>query len=167
MKRIMPRQRRLRYAAGMAKEPRGTRSLLFLTFIAAPTALAMETMLRLTLFPPEFEILREELQPGLTPVAWVLAIGSSVAVIVGIEAQRRIVKKALEKDSSTARTTAEFGAFLFATAIPQAPAVLATVTFTLGAAFLPVATTMLISTTGVFIQLLKVLPTRKVGPARR
>ncbi|MGE0789026.1 MAG: hypothetical protein AB7S26_25360 [Sandaracinaceae bacterium] len=135
---------------------------LWLVILAAPVALAFETGLRKLLFPADFEIVREFLQPYLTPVAWVLGIIAGLGGWIGLGLQRRLSARRLEKLPANAspemRHSAVFAAFLLSVSLPQLPSVLSTICFTFGASIWPVLTGMVLCTLGVVAQALRVRP---------
>lgn len=143
----------------MAAKPR-TRALLFLTILAAPGALAFETLLRALLFDSDFELLREFLSPVLTPVAWVLGLVAAAASLGGLALQRSMAEKRLarlpEGAGDEARYGQVLGVFLFTTAAPQIPAILSTFAFMFGASLVPVLVGVGICTLGVIAQALRV-----------
>lgn len=134
--------------------------MLWLTIIAAPAALGFETGLRLLLFPADFELIREFLNPTLTPVAWLLGAVAALASFGGLFVQRRLAEKrlsALPPDASfDLRYRAVFGVFLLTTAIPQIPAIFSTLTFMFGASLIPVLVGIGVSSVGVVSQALRV-----------
>ena len=136
------------------QEPKGAGRLTMLLFIggAAPIAFVFELALRTLLFPPEFELLRAELRPTSTSVAWVLLALCVPSVPLGMLAKRALVRSELAKlrePSAQRRARVELEALLLATSIPQLPALLATLTFMFGSALLPVLITLAVSTLGV------------------
>ena len=148
----------------MAHRPGGTRgksTLIAMTAIAAPVALAFETLLRYLLFPAELEILRNELRPVLTVVAWILCVVCAIAGTLGILLQDRLAARAVERLPGRAKMPAEVerarvGAFLLAASVPQVPAILATFSFMFGASFLPVAVAIVVVTSAVLVQAARV-----------
>lgn len=143
----------------MAAKPR-SRALLFLTILAAPGALAFESLLRALLFPPDFEVLREFLSPVLTPVAWVLGLTAAAGSLGGLALQRSIAEKRLarlpEGAGDEARYGQVLGVFMLTTAAPQIPAILATLAFMFGASLWPVLVGVGICSAGVIAQALRV-----------
>jgi len=142
-------------------EKRPSTTLLWLTIVAAPAALGLETGLRLLLFPPEFELIRDFLRPMLTPVAWGFAGVAALGAGLGLVLQRRLVEKrigALEAAQSTRerRFQIAFGVFLLTTAVPQIPSILATFCFTFGASIVPVVAAIALTSVGVVGQALRV-----------
>jgi len=135
----------------------GSRALVYSTIVAGPVALGVETLLRKSLFPPDFEELRSLLGPKVTPIAWALCGVAVVTIALGVALHDRIVAQQLRRtppgiDPEVARARASLGAFLLAATIPQLPAIFATFTFMVGAPLLPVLVCIGISTIGVFIQ---------------
>lgn len=143
-----------------AKRP--SRAMLLLTILAAPVALAFETLLRALLFPPEFESVREFLRPMLTPVAWALGGMAAIASLAGLALQRSMAAKRVRRLPSTADDEARYGAvlgvFMITTAVPQIPAVLSTFAFMFGASFVPVAVGIGLCSAGVIAQAVRVGP---------
>lgn len=141
-----------------AKRP--SRAVLFLTILAAPVALAFETGLRKLLFPADFELIREFLEPMLTPVAWVLGLVAAGASLLGLALQRSMAKKRIEKsrdrDDYDARYRHVFGVFLLTASVPQIPAILSTFMFMFGASLVPVLVGIGICSVGVVSQALRV-----------
>jgi membrane protein YqaA with SNARE-associated domain len=141
-----------------AKRP--SRSLLFLTVLAAPAALAFETVLRKLLFPPEFEEVRSLLEPLLTPVGWAIAVVAAIASLVGLRVQRAMAQKRIAKlrdrEDADARYREVFGVFLLTTAVPQIPAILSTFTFMFGATLWPVLASVAVSSVGVVAQAFRI-----------
>ncbi len=139
---------------------RSSRAMLFLTILAAPVALALETLLRSLIFPPEFDDFREFLEPALTPVAWVLGLVAAGASLVGLAVQRRMAEKRLSQLPSDAgyeqRYGQVLGVFMLTTALPQIPAILSTFAFMFGASLVPVLTGIALSSVGVIGQALRV-----------
>ena len=138
-------------------EERSSTALLWLTIVAAPGALALETGLRLLLFPEEFPLIREFLRPTLTPVAWGLAVAAGLGAAAGYALQTRLVAARIAKLPSDANTPerrlrAAIGIFLLTTALPQLPSIFATLCFTLGASLAPVGAAIALTTVGVVLQ---------------
>jgi len=150
----------------MAASPGNKRALVMLTVIAAPFALGFETVMRMVVFPPEFEEVRSLLGPTLTLAAWTLPVVCLVAAVAGVVFQRRLVARALRKlpadrqDDAASQEKARVGAFLLAASVPQVPAIVATVLFTFGASLVPVLVTVAVSTLGVVAQVGRALATR-------
>lgn len=145
---------------GSAGRARGKGTLVVMTAVAAPVALAFETLLRHLLFPESFELVREALRPVLTPVAWLLCVVCAGAGAFGIVFQQRMAARAVEKLPPEARTPeledrARLGAFMLAASIPQVPAILATFSFMFGAALPPVLVAIAIVTIAVVAQALR------------
>lgn len=123
-------------------------------------ALGFETALRLLLFPDDFAIVREFLNPYLTPVAWLLGGLAALGAWLGLALQRRLTTKRIAKLDSEAtddqRYAAGFGVFLLTSSVPQIPSILATITFTFGASLLPVLVGIALCSVGVVAQALRV-----------
>jgi hypothetical protein len=131
------------------------RIVVLLIAASVPLALGVETLLRKLVFVPlmgaELEEIREYYWPSwgpearrtaLTEAAWVLAIVTFIAGIVGVALARRV-----RGDREGVRDR-----LLLLTSIPQVPALLATLCFCFGAALLPVAVSLLASTAFVVAQ---------------
>ena len=136
---------------------RGKGTLVVMTAVAAPVALAFETLLRHLLFPESFELVREALRPVLTPVAWALCVVCAVAGVFGLAFQRRMAARAVARLPPESRTPeledrARLGAFMLAASIPQIPAILATFSFMFGAALVPVVVAIVVVTLFVVAQ---------------
>jgi hypothetical protein len=141
-----------------AKRP--SKAVLWLTILAAPVALVVETGLRLLIFPDDFELVRGFLNPMLTPVAWVLGVVAGVAGFAGLGLQRRMSAKRLGKLPPGAgvsdRYQAVFAVFLLTTSVPQIPALLATFAYMFGASLVPVLVGVGVCSVGVVSQALRV-----------
>lgn len=145
----------------MAKKG-GSTMLIVLTVLAAPMALGLETALRILLFPPVFEELRQFIHEPLTIVAWVLGMLAIAGVWAGLAVQRRMVEKKLNKlpegSGFEERHGAAVGVFLLTASIPQIPALLCTLAFTFGASLVPVLVSIAICTIGVVAQAMRLKP---------
>lgn len=133
----------------------GRTSTLLLVATAAPVAYAMETGLRALLLPAELEAIRAELSEPLTEVAWWLCGLGVPAVLLGLWAQRALLRRLLARlpePLPAQRERAATEAFLLASSIPQIPALLATVASLGGASPWPVVATLAVSTAGVLAQ---------------
>lgn len=141
-------------------EKRPSKAMLWLTILAAPVALAVETGLRLLIFPEEFELVREFLAPILTPVAWALGAVAAIAGFAGLFLQRRMTDRRLAKlpagAEAGARYQAVFAVFLLTTSVPQIPALLATFAYMFGASIVPVLVGVGVCSVGVVSQALRV-----------
>lgn len=136
-----------------------------MTTVAAPLALALETLMRKLLFPflmgDDFELVREFLSPMLTPVAWALCAVAILASFAGLALHTRLVARAIarlpaaKRELPAERARAEVSAFLIAASVPQIPCILSTVTYTLGAQLLPVLVSVAVASVGVFAQALR------------
>jgi hypothetical protein len=136
------------------KRERGGTAIVLLTVVAAPFALALETLLRTLLFPSDFELVRELLSPAMTVAAWALVGVTALASVAGVALQERLADRAVARIPEAARTAelarrARLGAFMLAASVPQVPAILATFAFTFGASLVPVAVTIAVVTAGV------------------
>lgn len=142
----------------MASERRSTK-ILWLVIVAAPIALAFETALRLLLFPPEFELVREFLNPYLTPVAWLIALIVGAAALLGLALQRRIVAKRLSSQPDATgdqRYQLAVGVFLLTSSVPQIPSILSTFSFMFGASIVPVLAGIAVCSVGVIAQAIRI-----------
>ncbi len=136
----------------------GARPIVYLTVLAAPVALAFETLLRHLLFPSEFEEVRAFFEPTLTPIAWVLCILAALASLAGVVLQRRLVRSRLERmpeADAAARRGQIVGVFLLTASVPQIPSVFSTLAFTLGASLAPVLVGIGIASAGVIVQAIR------------
>lgn len=140
-----------------AKRPK---AVLWLTIVAAPGALAIETALRKLLFPAEFEEVREFLEPTLTPFGWGLAAFAAFGAALGLVVQRHVANRRLARlpDDATVdqRYREIFAVFLLTTAVPQIPALLSTFVFMFGASIWTVSTAIAFCSVGVVAQALRV-----------
>lgn len=136
------------------------RWIILFTAIAVPAALGVETLLRLFVLPAEFEEVRVFLAPTMTTVAWVMVGLTSLGVAAGLLLQRWLVRRAVAKAQGAGEpdTTgpAGMGAFLLAASVPQAPAILAALSFLVGAELVPVLVAVMLSTAGVCYQAVRV-----------
>lgn len=141
-------------------EARSSRALLGLTILAAPGALAFETLLRTLLFPEEFELIREFLAPTLTPVAYVVAVLIALFAVVGVLLQKRLSTKRLAKLPAEAdagvRFRAILGVFLLTSSVPQIPTILSTFAYMFGASLVPVLIGIGLCSVGVVVQAVRV-----------
>ena len=139
---------------------RPSKGILWLTMLAAPVALAFETVLRMLLFPDDFELVREFLSPMLTPVAWAFGALAAIAGFVGLGLQGRMVRRRLAKLPDTAsvdeRYREVFAVFLLSSSVPQIPAILSTLTYMFGASLVPVLVGVAACSVGVVTQALRV-----------
>ena len=122
---------------------RKTWGLLALVAVSTPLALGVETLLRMVLFPPEFEEVRAWLRPTITPYVWATPPLAVVATVAGLRLQRWYATRqftALRPHEQTeqAWATANFDALMLSTSAPQVPALLAIIAFMLGCAWPPV-----------------------------
>lgn len=158
-------------SAHRSSAQRSSSLLLWLTVAAAPVALGFETVLRLLIFPPEFEEVREFLQPMLTPVAWGFAGLAGLTGLLGLALQRRLADKKLARLPATAdadqRYREVFGVFLLTTALPQIPAILSSFAYMFGASIVPVVVGIGVCSVGVVGQALRLgsLADRPGSPA--
>jgi hypothetical protein len=118
---------------------------------AAPAAFALELAARAAFLPREFELVRAELAPVLTPAAWACLLMSVPAGAAGIFLHRALVRRGLAKTPDQS-VRVETGALLLASCIPQIPAFAATVGSLLGAANAPVLATLATSTVAILLQ---------------
>lgn len=129
--------------------------LVLMIALASPAALGVETLLRWLVFPDDFEVLRQFLEPYLTPIAWGLAAITLLAALAIAPLYRASVKQKLARlpaDATPAsRAAAWNGPLLLVSSLPQVPALFATIAFMLGAGLAPVASCMVLSTLGVLV----------------
>jgi hypothetical protein len=133
-----------------------TYALLAAIAVSTPLALAVETGMRILLFPPEFEELRMLLRPVLTGWMWTTPLLAALATLLGIKLQRWTVQRHLAKLPPDGRTPvavkrAEFDTLMLSTSVPQVPALVATFGFTMGSALLPVVVAIVVATAGVLL----------------
>lgn len=142
-------------------EKQPSTALLWLTIVAAPAALGIETGLRLLLFPDDFDLIREFLRPNLTPVAWGFAVVAGIGAVAGLVIQKKLVARRVAKLPEEANTLdrryqAAFGVFLLTTAVPQIPSIFATFCFTFGSSIVPVIAAITLTSIGVVGQAVRV-----------
>lgn len=130
--------------------------LVVATVIAAPVALAFETLLRTLLFPPDFELVRLFLEPVMTPIAWLLVAIATTAGIAGVLLQPRLVARKLARfgghATSAQRETALNQVFMLTASIPQIPTIASTFAFMFGASLVPTLVGVAICTISVLAQ---------------
>jgi hypothetical protein len=131
--------------------------VLAIVAISTPLALAIETGVRMLVFPPELDEVRAWLQPTITPWVWWMVPLVALATVVGFYVQSRLIARSLrrlppERRDEAAFASARFDALMLSTSAPQLPALLATMGLTMGAELLPVAVTMASGTLGVIVQ---------------
>ncbi len=129
--------------------------LLVVIALSTPLALALETVLRRWIMPPEFEQIRRWLSPSLAPWAWGTVPAAVVATALGwgllrVLARRELRQRRPGQTEAQARARAEFEALMLASSAPQVPAIAATVLYMLGAPLRPVVVSMAVATLGVF-----------------
>lgn len=131
------------------------RLLLPLIALSSPLSLGVETGLRKLLFTADMVDLRTMARPTMTPVAWVIAGLTLVAIFVGVPVHRIAYAHALKsRDASdpAAVERARMMALYVASSVPQFPALVATFLFTAGAELTPVAVSLGLSALGVMLQ---------------
>lgn len=130
--------------------------LVSATVLAAPVALALESVLRWLFFPSEFEAVRAWLEPFLTPLAWVLVTISALAGVAGVLTQRTLVARKLAKlgpeATSAQRAAVRDQVFLITASIPQLPTIASTFAFMFGASVVPTLVGVAICTVSVLGQ---------------
>lgn len=131
-------------------------ALLGFIAVSTPLALAVETLLRQLLFPPEFAEVRAWLSPKLTTWVWVATPMSVVLTGVGIAYRRSAIRRGIKKLGSRAEDPKalqklEFDALILSTSAPQVPALLATFAFMFGSALQPVIVAIAAATVGVLV----------------
>jgi hypothetical protein len=134
---------------------RGTRiGVVVLVAASAPAALAIETLLRRLILPPDFEEIRRFFEPTATDAAWIFAAACVLASVAGLFAQRRWCRDRMQRARAEGEDPARaaMDRTFLSMSIPQVPAILATVAFMSGAALTPVLVAMGISTLGVLAQ---------------
>lgn len=134
----------------------GTLALVAATVLAAPLALAFESLLRWLVFPPDFEAVRAFLEPVLTPVAWLLVVISALAGVVGALAQRALVARKIARLGPGAAPVqieaARNQVFLITASIPQLPTIASTFAFMFGASLVPTLVGVGVCTVSVLAQ---------------
>ncbi len=128
--------------------------LLGLIAASTPAALAVESLLRRLLFPPDFGQVRAWLGPTLTPWAWGMVPLTLVTTgfgwwLFGALTRRELGRVRPGLTAEQAHAKARFEALMLASSAPQVPAVAATLLFMAGASIVPVAVTMGVATLGV------------------
>lgn len=123
----------------VARERWAVGRLGLLTVIAVPVALGFETLLRVLLFPADFDDLRQALRPILEAPTYAM-IG--VTALVGVVSS--FVRRRFDVPGATLRKRAQ-GTFV-ASSMAQIPAVATTFLWTFGAPILPVLLTIATST---------------------
>lgn len=130
-----------------------TFGVLLLIALSTPLALALETVLRGLIMPPDFDRVRAWLAPMLTPWAWATVPLTAVATGIGWWLfgwlEHRGLARAEPEPSEDQRAKARFDALILATSAPQLPAILATLLFMMGAPLAPVLVAMTVATLGV------------------
>lgn len=127
--------------------------------VAAPAVLGLETAARALLLPAPLALLRQEMRPTLTPIAWALLALTALSVPLAFWAWRALSRRLLAKVEAIGpaapaadekrRGEARFEAMFVATSIPQLPAILSTLLLTAGSDALPVLAAMGLSTAAV------------------
>ena len=134
----------------------GTLTLVAAPVLAAPIALAFESLLRWLVFPADFEAVRAFLEPVMTPIAWALVLLSALAGIVGALAQRaRVARKIARLGPGAAAVQMEAArnqVFLITASIPQLPTIASTFAFTFGASLVPTLVGVALCTLSVLAQ---------------
>lgn len=134
----------------------GTLGLVAATVLAAPLALALESVLRWLVFPPDFEVIRAFLEPVMTPIAWVLVGLSVLAGIAGALAQRALVARKIARLGPHAAPaqieTARNQVFLITASLPQLPTIASTLAFMFGASLAPTLVGVGVCTVSVLAQ---------------
>lgn len=153
----------------MARSAAKTFGLLAFIAVSTPLALAVETGLRIFLFPPELEEVRAWLRPTLTPWVWAMPVLAAAATLLGLRLQRWHAAREFRalpahEQTEEAWRAAHFDALMLSTSAPQIPALLATFAFMLGAELLPVVVAIAVATAGVLVQGVAL---RRAGPSTR
>lgn len=128
--------------------------VLLLIALSTPLALAVETVVRQWMMPPEFEEIRAWLCATLAPWAWAMVPTTVLATVFGwwlLGVLRRRALRTMEDgaDGTRAAERAELEAIILSSTAPQIPALIATFLFMMGAPLLPVAVAMATATAGV------------------
>ena len=134
------------------------RALVVVAFVAisTPLAVAIESLWRRSMMPPEFEEVRAWLEPSVTPWMWLTPFAAALGIPLGLRLQRWLVRRNLARLPAHRRApvheaTAVIDAMLLSTSVPQVPAVLATLGLLIGSALLPVLVATGVATVGVIV----------------
>ncbi len=134
---------------------RGTRGWfwgLVAIAVAVPFALALEALLRVLVFPPELELVRESWGPGITPWVWRLVPVSALvdvgAYVLQLELQRRA--RSMPVDAAQKRWK-RFEGLMISASVAQIPGLVAAFCFMLGASLTSVLAVVAVSTAGVVV----------------
>lgn len=124
--------------------------------MSTPLAVAIESVVRRSMMPPEFEEVRAWLEPSVTPWMWITPFVAALGIPVGLRLQRWFVRRNLARLPDHRRTpsteaTAVIDAMLLSTSVPQVPAVVATLGLLMGSALLPVLVATGVATVGVVV----------------
>jgi hypothetical protein len=143
------------------------RALVVVAIVAAstPLAVAIETLFRRSLFPPEFDEVRAWLEPSVTPWMWLTPFAAALGIPLGLRLQRWLERRNLASIPQHRRTpstaaNAVLDAMLLSTSVPQVPAVAATMGLLLGSAPTPVLVATGVATAGVLV--IGLLATRRL-----
>ncbi|MEE8410540.1 MAG: hypothetical protein V3T05_13120 [Myxococcota bacterium] len=120
---------------------------------SVPAALGLEALLRVTVLPPDFELIRTHLEPTLTPLVW-LCVGLAVAANVAAFVLQKHMQRSPpppEAASSGINQFKQVERLMVTASVAQMPAILAAFAYLMGAAIAPVGWTMLVSTIGVML----------------
>ncbi|MCA9714190.1 MAG: hypothetical protein KC468_05845 [Myxococcales bacterium] len=138
-----------------------------LVIISAPIALGIETAIRLAVAPPIFGRMRVYLRPTLTLIAWAFVGLTALAAILGGRLASRQLPRVLAESATRptvaappipwisrcpAAARAVLDRLMILCAIPQVPAIAATLLFMFGSELRPVLVAMAASSAGVAVQ---------------
>jgi hypothetical protein len=133
----------------------GRLAVLAVVAVSAPISLAMETLLRKIMLPPEFEELRRLLNEVMTFANW-WVVGLTVAAgVLGIWAGRRVVASIFADPrlgDETARSRRLLDRMMLTTSIPQVPTIFSTLLVMIGSDFLPAFVCMGVSSAFIVAQ---------------
>jgi hypothetical protein len=124
--------------------------------ISTPLAVALESLLRQWMFPPEFEDVRAWLEPSITPWMWLTPLACALGIPIGLRLHRWLVRRTIarmpvERRTPVAEANAVTDALLLSTSVPQVPAIVATMGLLLGSALTPVLVATATATVGVLV----------------
>jgi hypothetical protein len=119
--------------------------------VAAPMALALESLLRAALLPPDFELLREAWGPRVTPWVWRLVPVAAVSDAAAFALQLHLQKRATTLATARQRRWKRFEGLMISASVAQIPGFLAAVAFLVGADLGAVLACVGISTAGVMV----------------
>jgi hypothetical protein len=118
-------------------------AILIVITLTTPAVLGVEHLARRFVVPAEWEEIRRELNPIMTPVGWVLLALTVVSIPIAFVIYRALSRRLLAKVEAIGggpkqRATARLEAMFVATSAPQIPAALAALSLSFGSDALPV-----------------------------